>query len=105
MSQFSEQITKTTKSSHDKSEYNSELEEGSTATEEDMFLSIWYPSLPFFPTPNLHHWDLGDPKKALKYIMKHFNLKTIHNIQRFPNLSKDFIYSNTFIDSDCFLLL
>ena len=104
MSQPLEQITKG-KKSYDDLEHYSESEEGSTTSEEDTFLSIQYPSLPYFPTPNLHHWDLGDPKKALKYIMKHFNLKTIHNIQRFPNLSKDFIYSNTFIDSDCFLLL
>ena len=88
MSWPSEQITKAKKSSQDDSEYYSKLvtesEDGSTASEEDMFLSIQYPSPPYFPTPYLHNQDFRDPDKALKYIMKHFNLKTIHNsIQRF----------------------
>ena len=75
MSQPSEQITEAKKSSQDDSENSSEskLEEGSTTSEEDMFLSIQYPSPPNFPTPYLHNWDFGDPKKALKYIMKNFN--------------------------------
>ena len=109
MSQPSEQITEAKKSSPDNLEYYSksdtESEEGSTTSEEDTFLSIQYPSLPYFPTPYLHNWDFGDPNKALKYITKHFNPKVIHNSPHyFPNLSKDFIYSNTYIDSDCFLL-
>ena len=38
--------------------------------------------------------------------MKHFNLKMIHNSsRRFPDLSLNFIYSNTFVDPDCFTLL
>ena len=109
MSQPLEQDTKAKKSSHAELEYHtdsdSELEE-STASEEDTFLSIWYPSPPHFPTPYLHNWDFGDPAKALKYIMKHFNLEVIHkSVKQFPNLSHDFIYSKTFVDPDFSLLL
>ena len=83
MSQPLEQIAKTIKSSHEELEYHSnldsELEEGSTALEEDMFLPIQYPSPPFFPKPYLYNQGFRDPDRALMYIMKHFNLKSIHN--------------------------
>ena len=110
MSQHSEHITDAKQSSHDELEYysdlDSKLEEGSTTSEEDIFLSIWYPSLPYFPTPYLHNRDFRDPEKALRYITKHFNLGMIYNsIQRFPDLSKVFVYSNTFINPDHFTLL
>ena len=75
MSQPSEHVSEAMKMSKEESEYysdlNSELEEGSTASEEDMFLSIQYLSQPNFPKPYLHNWDFRDPDKALKYIMKH----------------------------------
>ena len=62
----------------------------------NVFLSIQYSSSPYFPTPYLCNWDFRDPDKTLKYIMKHFNGKMIHNsLQNFPNLAKDFIYANT----------
>ena len=106
MSQPLEQVTEAKKSSHEELEYNSNLEEGSTTSEVDMFLSIWYPSPPYFPSPYLRNWDLRDPKKALEYITKHFNLKTIHkSVKQFLDLSHDFIYSNTFMDPDRFILL
>ena len=44
-----------------------------------MFHSIWYPSLPYFPTPYLRNQDFGDPDRALQYIMKHFKLEAIHD--------------------------
>ena len=98
------------KSSHEELEYYSDLdsdsEEGSTTSEEDTFLSIRYPSPPYFPKPYLHNQDFRSPDKALKYIMKHFNLETIHkSVKQFPYLSHDFIYSNTFVDPDHFILL
>ena len=106
MSHSSEHNSEDNKSSHKDTEYHSESEEGSTTSEEDMFLSIQYPSPPNFPTPYLCNWDFRDPDKGLKYIMNHFNLETIHNsLHRFPDLSLNFIYSNTFVDSDYFLLL
>ena len=110
MSYILKHISKDKKASHNESENNpnseSKLEEGSTASEEDTFLSIWYPSPPYFPTPYLHNWDFTDPEKALRYIVKHFNLETIHkSMKLFPDLSHNFIYSNTFVDPDCFLLL
>ena len=78
---ISEHVSKDNKPSHQELEYysdsDSESEEGSTASEEDMFLSIWYPSLPHFPTPYLCNWDISDPDKALKYITKNFNYKTV----------------------------
>ena len=85
MSQPAEHDSVAKKSSHEESEYTSnldtELEEGSTASEEDMFLSIQYPSPPFFPTPYLHNWDFLNSERALKYLMWHFNLKTIHDAE------------------------
>ena len=110
MSLILEHVSEDNKPSHQESEYNSNLdsesEEGSTASKEDMFLSIWYPSPPYFPSPYLRNWDLRDPKKALEYITKHFNLETIHkSVKQFPYLSHDFIYSNTFVDPDHFILL
>ena len=53
-------------SNHSKS--GSKSEEGSTTLEEDMFLSIWYPSPPNFPKPYLHNQDFRDSNQALKYI-------------------------------------
>ena len=104
MSIISEHISVDKKPSHEESD--SESEEGSTTSEEDMFLSIQYPSPPNFPTPYLCNWDFRDPDKGLKYIMNHFNLETIHNsLQRFPDLSLNFIYSNSFVDPDHFSLL
>ena len=96
-----EKFTEAKKSSQDDSEYNSKsdnkLEEESTTSEEDTFLSIWYPSQPNFPIPYLCKQDFGDLDKALKYITKYFNPKMIHNSpHQFPNLSKDFIYYNTY---------
>ena len=85
---------------------DSKSEEGSTASEENTCLSIQYSSLLSFPTPYLCNWDFGDLDKALKYIMKHFNPETIHDsIQSFPNLLKDFVFSNTYMDMHCFMLL
>ena len=110
MSQPLEKITKAKESSHEDSEYHSkwdtELEEGSTASEDNMFLSIWYPSLPQFPSPYLHNQDFFDSEWARKYIMKHFSLKVIRNsLHCYPDLSHDIIYHNTFVDLSHFASL
>ena len=110
MSHISEHISEDKKPSQEESEYYSNLdsksEEGTTTSEEDTFLSIWYPSPPNFPKPYLCNWDFRDPDKALKYITMHFNLKTTHkSLKSFPDLSLNFIYSNTFMDPTCFSLL
>ena len=103
MSQPSEQITDANKSSHEDLEYYSKSEEGSTTSEEDTFLSIQYPSLPNFPTPYLCNRDFLDSERARKYIMKHFNLKHIkEGLRRYPDLSRDILYHNTFVDPDHF---
>ena len=100
MSWHLEQNTKAKKSSHD---LETELEEGSTTSEEDMFLSIQYPSPPNFPTPYLHNWDFLDSERAREYIMKHFNLENIkEGLRRYPDLSRDILYHNTFIDPEHF---
>ena len=103
MSQPLEWSPKAKKSSHEDSEYYSEseikLEEGSTASEEDMFISIWYPSPPNFPTPYLCNWDFLDSEQARKYIAKHFNIDNIkEGLWCYPDLSKDILYHNTFVD-------
>ena len=84
MSQPSEHISKAKKSSSDDLETNSELEteleEGSMTSEDDMFLSIQFPSPPNFPTPYLHNWDFLDSERARKYITKHFNLENLKEV-------------------------
>ena len=105
-------------SSQNNTEYHSksgttESEEGSTASEEDTFLSIQYPSsLPLknfplqFHKPYLHNQDFKDSDQALRYIMKNFNLELIHqSVQSFPDLSNNFIYSNTYMDTHQFTQL
>ena len=102
MSQPSEITPKANQTSRDDSEPNSksetESEEGSTASEDVTFLSIRFPSPPNFHTPYLHNWDFLDTECARKYIMKHFNIENIREgLQRYPDLSKDVIYHNTFV--------
>ena len=80
MSQHSEHNSAAKKSSHgseNNSESETELEEGSTASEDDVFLSIRFPSLPNFTTPYLRNRDFLDAKRARRYITKHFNLENI----------------------------
>ena len=107
MSQPLEQDSTAKKPSHKDSENNSESEteseEGSTASEDDVFLSIRFPSPPNFPTPYLCNRDFLDAKRARRYIMKHFNLKNIREgLRRYPDLSKDVIYHNTFVTPEYF---
>ena len=107
MSQPSEHDSAAKKSSHDGSETHSESEteseEGSTASEDDVFLSIRFPSLPHFPTPYLCNRDFLNTEKARRYIMKHFDLENIREgLRRYPDLSKDTIYHNTFIAPEHF---
>ena len=101
MSQPPEQNSLAKSSSHIDSETKSE--EGSTASEDDSFLSILFPSPPNFHTPNLRNRDFLDAERARKYIMKHFNLENIREgLQRYPDLSKDVIYHNTFVAPEHF---
>ena len=107
MSQPLEQDSAADKSSHNDSESNSESEteseEGSTASEDDTFLSIRFPSPSNFHTPYLHNRDFIDTERARRYITKHFNLENIREgLQRYPDLSKDVIYHNTFIAPEYF---
>ena len=107
MSQPLEHPSVAKKSSYDDSEINSksetELEEESTASEDDVFLSIRFPSPPNFTTPYLHNWDFLDAKRARRYITKHFNLENIREgLHRYPDLSKDIIYHNTFVAPEHF---
>ena len=103
MSQPSEHFTEAKKSSHEDLETSSELEEGSTASEDDTFLSIWFPSPPNSPTPYLCNQDFLDSERARKYITKHFNLENIkEGLQCYPDLSRDILYHNTFIVPDYF---
>ena len=107
MSQPPEQDSVAKLSSHIDSETNSKSEtkseEGSMASEDDTFLSIWFPSPPNFHTLYLHNWDFLDTERARRYIMKHFNLENIREgLWCYPDLSKDVIYHNTFITPEHF---
>ena len=90
------------KQSSQGSEINSksetESEEGSTASEDDVFLSIRFPSPSNFPHPYLRNRDFLDAERARRYITKHFNLENIREgLRRYPDLSKDVLYHNTFV--------
>ena len=101
MSQPSEQDSVPKKSSHIDSETKSE--EGSTASEDDTFLSIQFPSPPNFHTPYLHNRDFLDAERARRYITKHFNLENIREgLRHYPYLLKDVLYHNTFIAPEHF---
>ena len=107
MSQLMEHDSTAKQSSQNDSESNSksetESEEGPTAFEDDTFLSIQFPSPPNFHTPYLHNRDFLNAERARKYIMKHFNIENIREgLQRYPDLSKDVIYHNTFIAPEHF---
>ena len=112
MSYSMEHNSKHAESSHPSMAYHSntdgtELEEASTASDDDVFTSIWYPSPPpeknfplCFPKPYLWNWDFRDSDQALRYIRGYFNNETIHkSLKVFPNLTKDFIYANTYVYS------
>ena len=101
MSQPLEHDSVATKSSH--IELETESEEGSMASEDDTFLSIRFPSPPNFTMPYLCNWDFLDTERARRYIMKHFNLENIREgLRRYPDLSKDVIYHNTFVAPEHF---
>ena len=74
MSQPSEHDSEAEKSSHGS---ETESEEGSTASEDDVFLSIRFPSPPNFPYPYLRNQDFLDDEKARRYITRHFNIENI----------------------------
>ena len=106
MSQHLEHDSAAKKLSHNlehDSEVETELEEGSITSEDDVFLSIQFPSPPNFTTPYLCNWDFLDAERARRYIMKHFNLKNIREgLRCYPDLSKDVIYHNTFVTGEHF---
>ena len=109
MSQPSEPHSEAIKSSQNDLEHDSgsetKSEEGSTASEDDTFLSIWFPSPPNFHTPYLCNQDFLDAKKARRFITKHFNIENIREgLLRYPDLSKDVIYHNTFVSPEHFSL-
>ena len=73
-----EQVSKCAESSQQSMEYHSDtddtkLEEASTASDDDVFASIQYPSPPpvknfplHFPKPYLHNRDFKDSDQALR---------------------------------------
>ena len=82
-------------------EEDTESEHGTTESEsENMFGDIQYSALHYFPDPYLCHWNFRDTNHALRYIMKTFNwVKRQEDLRHFPDLLKDFIYYNTYIDT------
>ena len=118
MSYSTEHDSECAESSHQSTGYHSDpndtkLEEAFTASDDNIFTSIQYSSSPpvknfplYFPKPYLHTWDFKDSDQALRYITKFFNHETIHqSLKSFPDLSINFIYSNTYMESHCFTQL
>ena len=95
MPQPSEHHSTANQSSHSS---ESESEESSTASEDDVFFSIRFPSPPNFSHPYLRNRDFLDSERARRYITKHFNLENIREgLRRYPDLSRDVLYHNTFV--------
>ena len=107
MSQPLEQHSEPVKSSQNNSETNSKsetkLEEGSMASEDDIFLSIRFPSPPSFHTPYLRNQDFLNTERARRFITKHFSIENIREgLRHYPDLSKDIIHHNTFMSPEHF---
>ena len=95
------------KPSHVQSELHSDVEtkseKGTTASEDDMFLYIWYPAPPSFPSAYLQNCNFIDSTRAEQYIKRHFTIETIHNgLCSYPDLLKDLIYYSTYINVEHF---
>ena len=100
MPQPSEHHSTANQSSHSS---ESESEESSTASEDDVFFSIRFPSPPNFSHPYLRNRDFLDSERARRYITKHFNLENIREgLRRYPDLSRDVLYHNTFVTPEHF---
>ena len=88
------------------SEEDTELEEGTTASEDDVFSSIQYPAPHLFPNSYLQNWNFINSNAAKKYIKRFFNSEAIHrSLKDYPDHSKNFIYFNTYIHIACFTSL
>ena len=73
---------------------------------ENVFDGIHYPAPHQWEHAYLHLRSFQDPDKAQEYINRRFNPQTISkSLSKFPNLASDFIYGNTYTDTDRFIIL
>ena len=122
MSQHLEQDSKIAESSHSQTmEHHSEADESMARTiEEDnesdhettdsklenVFDGIHYPAPHHWEHAYLHFHNFWDPDKAREYINRRYNPQTISkSLSQFPNFVSNFIYSNTYVDTDRFIIL
>ena len=122
MSQHSEHDSEIAESSHLQTKvYHSEADESIARTieedneldhetmdskSENVFDGIHYPVPCQWEHAYLCLCSFQDPDKAQEYINRRFNPQvTRQSILKFPNLTSDFIYSNTHVDTDCFIVL
>ena len=65
-----------------------------------------------YPVP--HQWEYAclclhqfqEPDKAREYINRRFNPQIINkSLSKFPNIASNFIYLNTYVDTDQFIVL
>ena len=122
MSEHSEYNSEIAESSHTQTtEYHSKADEPIAPTieednvsdhettdskSEDIFDGIHYPAPHQWETTYLQLCNFQDPDKAQDYINRRFNLQAIStSLSQFPNLVSNFIYSNTYVNTDCYVLL
>ena len=88
-------------------EEDNELDHETTDSElENMFDGIHYPAPHQWEHAYLCLHSFGDPDKAQEYINRRFNPQMISkSLSQFPNLVSNFIYSNTYMDTDHFIVL
>ena len=73
---------------------------------ENVFDGIHYPAPHQWEHAYLHLRSFWDPDKAREYINRRFNPRMISkSLSRFPNLVSNFIYSNTYVNTDWFIIL
>ena len=122
MSQHLEHDSKIAESSQPQTmEYDSEADEPIASTieegnesdheitdseSENVFDGIHYPAPCQWEHTYLWLCNFWDPDKAQEYINRRFNPQaTRESLLQFPNLASNFIYSNTYINTDHYILL
>ena len=122
MSQHSEHDSEIAESSHPQSlEHDSENDtpiamtiegdneldhETMDSKSENMFDGIHYPAPHQWEHTYLHLHLFWDPDKAREYINRRFNPQAINkSLSQFPNLASNFIYYNTYVNTDRYIVL
>ena len=106
-SQISERYTDTDEPTAKTIVEDNELDhETADSKSENMFDGIHYPAPHQWEHAYLCLHNFWDPDEAWEYINRRFNPQTVRkSLSQFPNFASDFIYSNTYINTDHYIVL